>query len=196
MGLFVLFDIIVHSPLQPETASNLVLLDMAAGHFSLLEYRSGGTLPGSLISEFSHIARNYVNEVQHNNLGQSQPQLSTPAAVPNYHIPRSNMAQNSQQLESPIPNVDLASELFNPFNQGNEHQQSSYSAESASLQAPQPDLVYDGLEDYKAADALMGTDVMGIFNNFLPGLGPMFYQETADDFDFGQDFLQGDQSQG
>uniref|UniRef100_A0A8H7KEV0 Uncharacterized protein n=1 Tax=Bionectria ochroleuca TaxID=29856 RepID=A0A8H7KEV0_BIOOC len=37
---------------------------MAAGHFSRLEYCSNGTLPGSLISEFSHVARTYVNGIQ------------------------------------------------------------------------------------------------------------------------------------
>lgn len=38
---------------------------MAAGHFSRIEYLSKGSLPGSLISEFAHIARDHVSRVQH-----------------------------------------------------------------------------------------------------------------------------------
>ncbi|KAI8167102.1 hypothetical protein K4K50_007062 [Colletotrichum sp. SAR 10_71] len=46
----------------------ITLLDMAAGHFSRIEYASGGTLPGSLIAEFAKIARDYVNEIQHGDI--------------------------------------------------------------------------------------------------------------------------------
>ncbi|OHW89626.1 fungal specific transcription factor domain-containing protein [Colletotrichum incanum] len=63
-ALFVLFDIVIHDPRHPDTASNLALLDMVAGHFSRIEYASGGTLPGSLIAEFAKIARDYVNDIQ------------------------------------------------------------------------------------------------------------------------------------
>lgn len=54
----------VHHPDKPDAGTNLALLDMAAGHFSRVEYRSGGTLPGSLISEFAYIARDHVNRIQ------------------------------------------------------------------------------------------------------------------------------------
>jgi hypothetical protein len=63
-GLFVLFDMTIHHPDRPDAATNLALLDMAAGHFSRVEYRSGSTLPGSLISEFAYIARDHVNRIQ------------------------------------------------------------------------------------------------------------------------------------
>jgi hypothetical protein len=59
----VLFDIVVHDPHSADAASNVSLLDMAAGHFSRIEFRSKESVPGSLISEFAHIARNYINDV-------------------------------------------------------------------------------------------------------------------------------------
>ncbi|OLN87214.1 putative transcriptional regulatory protein C530.05-like protein 5 [Colletotrichum chlorophyti] len=117
-GLFVLFDIVIHEPRHQDTASNLALLDMAAGHFSRIEYASGGTVPGSLISEFAKIARDYVNELQ-------QPKKELHRVV---------------QPSATAPEVALPG-------------------------------------------ALMGTDVMGIFNYFLPDLDPMFYQGPAQDYD-------------
>ena len=62
-ALFVLFDLVVHNPRHPEIWSNLALLDVAGGHFSRMQYASGGSLPGSLITEFAYIAREYVNNV-------------------------------------------------------------------------------------------------------------------------------------
>ncbi|KAK3896554.1 hypothetical protein C8A05DRAFT_20490, partial [Staphylotrichum tortipilum] len=63
LALFVLFDLVINNPRHPSTSSNLALLDMAGGHFSRIEYASGGSLPGSLIAEFAHIAREYVNDL-------------------------------------------------------------------------------------------------------------------------------------
>lgn len=37
---------------------------MAGGHFARLEYTTGGSLPSSLLSDFAHIARQYVRDVQ------------------------------------------------------------------------------------------------------------------------------------
>ncbi|KAF4477535.1 Fumonisin cluster-specific transcription factor FUM21 [Colletotrichum fructicola Nara gc5] len=62
-ALFILFDFIIYNPLHPDVRSNLTLLDIAVGHFSLLDHASGGSLPGSHLSEFSHIARRYVHEL-------------------------------------------------------------------------------------------------------------------------------------
>lgn len=64
VALFILFDLVVTNPKHAGTATNLALLDMAGGHFSRIEYASGGSLPGSLIGEFAHIAREYVNTVK------------------------------------------------------------------------------------------------------------------------------------
>lgn len=60
--LLILFDLVVHNPEHPETGISLALLDIAGGHFSRLEFASKGTLPGSLIAEFAHLARQYVTE--------------------------------------------------------------------------------------------------------------------------------------
>lgn len=61
MSLFVIFDLVLSYPNHRETNSNLALLDVAGGHFGRIEYASGGWLPGSLITEFSYIAREYIN---------------------------------------------------------------------------------------------------------------------------------------
>ncbi|KAL4903559.1 fungal-specific transcription factor domain-containing protein [Aspergillus multicolor] len=65
-ALMVLFDLVIHNPSHAETSLNLALLDVASGHFSRIEYASTGVLPGSLISEFAHLARQYVADIRHN----------------------------------------------------------------------------------------------------------------------------------
>ncbi|KAM5342284.1 hypothetical protein ACJ41O_013250 [Fusarium nematophilum] len=67
-ALFVLFDQVINDPRHVDARSNLALLDIAGGHFSRLEFVSGGSLPGSLIAEFAYIAREYVNEATCNTL--------------------------------------------------------------------------------------------------------------------------------
>ncbi|KAJ9156664.1 Fungal specific transcription factor [Pleurostoma richardsiae] len=62
-ALFILFDFVIHNPFHSDTRSNLTLLDVASGHFSLLEHVSAGLLPGNHLSEFAHIARQYVQEL-------------------------------------------------------------------------------------------------------------------------------------
>ncbi|OOO09400.1 RTA-like protein [Aspergillus oryzae] len=59
-ALFILFDLVIHNPTHPETASNLALLEVAGGHFSRLEYATGGSLPSSVLAEFAYIARTFV----------------------------------------------------------------------------------------------------------------------------------------
>ena len=66
MSLFVVFDLVLSYPNHRETNSNLALLDVAGGHFGRIEYASGGWLPGSLITEFSGIAREYINSCRCN----------------------------------------------------------------------------------------------------------------------------------
>ncbi|KXH59199.1 C6 zinc finger protein [Colletotrichum salicis] len=93
-ALFVLFDLVIHDPRQPDTGTNLALLDMVAGHFSRIEYASGGTVPGSLIAEFAKIARDYVNEIQHSEAGL------TNAARP--HAPTNHSAMQMVQQSSEL----------------------------------------------------------------------------------------------
>ncbi|KAL4971104.1 Zn(II)2Cys6 transcription factor [Aspergillus stella-maris] len=64
-ALIILFDLIVQNPTHPETSLNLALLDIASGHFSRIEYASKGVLPGSLISAFAHLARQYIYDLRH-----------------------------------------------------------------------------------------------------------------------------------
>ncbi|PWY81574.1 hypothetical protein BO94DRAFT_625734 [Aspergillus sclerotioniger CBS 115572] len=63
-SLMILFDLVVHNANHPETGLSLALLDIAGGHFSRLEYASNGALPGSLVAEFAHLARQYVSETR------------------------------------------------------------------------------------------------------------------------------------
>ncbi|KAL2829060.1 fungal-specific transcription factor domain-containing protein [Aspergillus pseudoustus] len=59
-ALFILFDFVIHHPADPDIRSYLTLLDIVAGHFSQLDHASGGAIPSSYLSEFSHMAREYV----------------------------------------------------------------------------------------------------------------------------------------
>lgn len=82
-ALFILFDFVVHNPFHPETNTNLALLDVAAGYFSRLEYATGGSLPASLLSDFAHIARQFVRDVQS---GQRVPTEPAPVNMQNDNI--------------------------------------------------------------------------------------------------------------
>lgn len=104
-----LFDIVIHDPQLPDTASNLALLDMAAGHFSRIEFVSGGAVPGSLIAEFAKIARDYVNEIQ-----QSE-QRTTDAAKPPTAVsttaaqePAFELQDNQQAPQPDVMQMDLS----------------------------------------------------------------------------------------
>lgn len=78
-ALFILFDLVIHNPTHPETNNNLALLDVASGHFSRIEYATSGTLPGSLVSEFAHIARDFVRDVQREKPDQNGPTITNRA---------------------------------------------------------------------------------------------------------------------
>lgn len=60
-SLLVVFDVVISYPKHPDTNTNLALLDVGGGHFSRIEYASAGWLPGSLLTQFSQIAREYVS---------------------------------------------------------------------------------------------------------------------------------------
>lgn len=61
--MFILFDFVIHNPKHPETKTNLAFLDVAAGHFSRLELASEGAFPCLILSEFTHIARQHVQDI-------------------------------------------------------------------------------------------------------------------------------------
>lgn len=127
-ALFIIFDLVVHNPTHPETNNNLALLDVASGHFSRLEYASRGTLPGSLVAEFAHIARQYVRDVQlgehnrnnHNNDGNVEIKNKTEAPNPN-NVQAENQAQfqnhvqsqsQSQQFPNDVSSLSSAAAVF------------------------------------------------------------------------------------
>ncbi|KZL88150.1 fungal specific transcription factor, partial [Colletotrichum incanum] len=71
-SIFILFDLVIHNPTHPDTPNNISLLDVAAGHFSLLEYASGGSLPTSYIAEFAQMARDFVREASRDHDGRQK----------------------------------------------------------------------------------------------------------------------------
>jgi len=71
-SLLVIFDVVISYPKHPDTSTNLALLDVGGGHFSRIEYASAGWLPGSLLTQFSQIAREYVSRGNTND-GSSMP---------------------------------------------------------------------------------------------------------------------------
>ena len=100
-ALLVLFDLVIDNPTHPETAANLALLDVGSGHFSGLEYASRGTLPGSIISEFTQIARAYVREKSDAEMSiRSLPSLPTPWAVTSGEMPETILSELSSAFNS------------------------------------------------------------------------------------------------
>jgi hypothetical protein len=63
-AMFILFESVVRDPTYNESNNNLLFLDMAAGYFGRLEYESGGSLQGSVFSEFTLLARDFVRKEQ------------------------------------------------------------------------------------------------------------------------------------
>ncbi|CAI0645737.1 unnamed protein product [Colletotrichum noveboracense] len=174
-ALFVLFDIVVHDPRQPEVASNLALLDMAAGHFSRIEYASGGTLPGSLIAEFAKIARDYVNEIQHGDIrisGLARSSTATQDLGTSLARPPSSR-NNMKPMEMTL---DLSNTMPGD----------AFTTTAMTMPSSFADFSFDNGLDQVSPGALMGTDVMGIFSYFLPDLDPMFYQGLSAEYDFSQ----------
>ncbi|EPE04298.1 transcription factor [Ophiostoma piceae UAMH 11346] len=120
-ALFVLFDLVVDHPgdtaqnaqnsqstqsgprtISSDTALNLALLDMGAGYFSRIEYASNSSLPGSLISEFAHIARDYVNDYQRGVRSVHAP-LPPPPPPPPEHTRRGSQDDDSTDGIHSIP---------------------------------------------------------------------------------------------
>lgn len=62
-ALFILFDFVIHNPNHPDTQSNITLLNIVSGHFNFLEHASHGSLPGSHLSRFAHIAQEYIQKL-------------------------------------------------------------------------------------------------------------------------------------
>nr|XP_001391078.2 hypothetical protein ANI_1_628054 [Aspergillus niger CBS 513.88] len=109
-ALFILFDFVIHNPMHPETRNNLSLLDVAAGHFSLLEYKSGGFVPASLLTEFAHIARQYVRDYRRKQQQQQGKGGAEPCELDLSNTESTLVAEVSEQLaqtNSPSNNSDI-----------------------------------------------------------------------------------------
>jgi hypothetical protein len=87
-SMFILFESIVHDPTQNESNHNLLFLDMAAGYFGRLEYESGGSLEGSIFSEFTLLARDFVRKEQNINISVgSDIRVESTNAGPFHNVP-------------------------------------------------------------------------------------------------------------
>ncbi|PYI36180.1 hypothetical protein BP00DRAFT_411697 [Aspergillus indologenus CBS 114.80] len=73
-AVFVIFDFVIHNPFHAETNTNLAYLDIAAGFFSRWDISDKDTLPPSTPAEFSHIAREFVQNLRARS--QQQPDAS------------------------------------------------------------------------------------------------------------------------
>ncbi|KAJ3538985.1 hypothetical protein NM208_g5672 [Fusarium decemcellulare] len=148
-ALFVLFDQVINDPKHADTRSNLALLDIAGGHFSRLEFASGGSLPGSLIAEFAYIAREYVNEATSQGLELRSPygpyqsnetKLSSTDAIGLAERPVQDLSKIPDSIASLGTSQDMASL-------------------NSALYLPVQDPWING------NDLLLGIDVMDIFNS-------------------------------
>ncbi|RDW74230.1 hypothetical protein BP5796_07672 [Coleophoma crateriformis] len=108
-ALFILFDFVIHNPAHPDTRKNLAFLDIAAGYFTRLEFATDGSLQSSLLAEFAHIARQYVQDFQNGKLPPQDKYFQTQGrsdgdstgAMP----PQSNVSPSSETMTRPDPTL-------------------------------------------------------------------------------------------
>ncbi|OTB07873.1 hypothetical protein M426DRAFT_317765 [Hypoxylon sp. CI-4A] len=168
VALFILFDLVVTNPKHAGTATNLALLDMAGGHFSRIEYASGGSLPGSLIGEFAHIAREYVNMLKSE--GNPSPTYEKhPKSPPGLaHSANQNEFQNNEKNMPAVANSS-------PGLDQTQVSTSSVFDGDASLSIDDILLFPVNDEHFRMDDEVpMGIDIMDLFNYTLPGVDPFF----------------------
>lgn len=101
-ALFILFDFVIHNPLNPETNTNLALLGVAVGHFSRLDYATGGSLPCSMVSDFAHLAQQHVRDARSKS---AKAAITNPTAYRSYgnddtNHNINNISSNSHQVET------------------------------------------------------------------------------------------------
>ncbi|KAK1719631.1 hypothetical protein BDP67DRAFT_540798 [Colletotrichum lupini] len=186
MAFFVLFDLVIHNPRQIHTATNLALLDVVKGHCSRMEMISNGAIPGSMVGEFAQIARSYVNEVN----GRSptgltphapseafealttQPQWSLPQQ-PNYDVASTDIHTDFSTVSKPITGYCQRAVLHGGDVALTEILQMNLASNSTMT----------GRMDIEAPavvpSPLVGTDVMNLFEGWLPDLDPMFFHTMS-----------------
>ncbi|KAF7587764.1 hypothetical protein BBP40_006724 [Aspergillus hancockii] len=199
-ALMILFDLMIHNPLHPETSLSLALLDIASGHFSRIEFASKGTLPGSLIAEFAHLARRYVSDVR---AAHNYPNTRSIAPPPNAEPPR-NVTLGRLHMDH-RPTSDLAVDDINsressvanasrpppqgqvPLPQSEPVLSSAQGLGNSPIQVPVPlnpraaeshsPLFFPTTDDpsYQLGDLgdlrLLGVDLMGLFDTAHPLVG-------------------------
>lgn len=142
IALFILFDLVIHNPSHPETSGNLALLEVAAGHFSRLEYVSGGTLPSSILAEFAYLARNYVRA------HGRQPQGDDAS-------PSNLISQNEWLADNAASAVSGANQILGPL------------AMSMDLQPTMPLMLPAFDEPAHDAESTTGFNVMELFGSMI-----------------------------
>ncbi|KXJ93625.1 hypothetical protein Micbo1qcDRAFT_38206 [Microdochium bolleyi] len=63
VAMFIIFDFVVHNPLNAETKKNLSYLDIVAAHYARLDLLAQGTVHDAKVAEFTSIARLYVESL-------------------------------------------------------------------------------------------------------------------------------------
>ncbi|KAL4965485.1 transcription factor domain-containing protein [Aspergillus stella-maris] len=102
-AMFILFDFVVHHPNDPDIRGYLTLLDIVAGHFSQLDHASNGTIQSSYLSEFSHTARQYIQNEQNK---QSEQAPAPPVPSESQPPAADTMAPTMISGDSSIPTND------------------------------------------------------------------------------------------
>ncbi|KIW94661.1 uncharacterized protein Z519_04638 [Cladophialophora bantiana CBS 173.52] len=174
-ALFVLFDFIVHNPNHPETASNLALLHVAGGHFSQIDYASGGALPGSMITEFAFIAAEYTRDVQNrgSKSESSLKQQSTLSSALSWPVlplnsgPNPAGYSNVPLVGSMVASSQVQDNLDQAFQQLPILQDSANTSSGSMEHLTYP---INNHSNYVQDDISMGTNIMDLFGLTVPGV--------------------------
>ncbi|KAI1206259.1 uncharacterized protein F4807DRAFT_234133 [Annulohypoxylon truncatum] len=178
VALFILFDLVVTNPKHAGTGTNLALLDMAGGHFSRIEYASGGSLPGSLIGEFAHIAREYVNNVK--NEDATNPSVDK-QSLTLLKSPPTTFSTINRPGPQAIGDTKLATAVSSPPLLRPTQMSDSLSFDG-DITLPLDDTLLFPINDryFEMDDEVpMGTDIMDLFNS---AIDPFFNQIMDADF--------------
>ncbi|KAE8418970.1 major facilitator superfamily domain-containing protein [Aspergillus pseudocaelatus] len=170
VALFLLFDFVVHNPTHSETKTNLAMLDIVSGHFAFVEHASNGSLPCSLVSEFAHIARQHVKDV---NGGRGPGDIMDAPRTPTQRPFRGHIRTGSSvasETHMPVAmerntsdnqrsNVELSGG-FEPYKH------------TDSVGQPAGDLYYSAMDasfDFGSDPLLPGVDLRTLFGSVISG---------------------------
>ncbi|KAH8197234.1 hypothetical protein TruAng_008592 [Truncatella angustata] len=179
---FVLFDFVINNPKSAETTTNLALLDIAGGHFSRIEYASGGSLPGSLINGFAHIAREHVNSVICDG-GRAPQHLALLAADQDSRVDAA--LRKSHPVTEDVNILFPEATSTNPFSTPGSFSAMTPDPSLMADEFPLMDTLFFPINDIPIeADGLYGagTDIMDLFNTYIPGIDPGFFNQPSDDY--------------